>query len=537
MQQIKLFSLLFLLLFFHAGSAFAQPTTYLPYHDTLEGDAFIRVVDQSLTMYYEEHLANNSTDSIIAALGYEEGDVPVFSDDVYCERLAKMNNISTFGFECNNVTLATIRSFASSRRNFARIILGRSRIYFPMFEEKLAEHGLPIELKYLSVIESGLRPQIKSHAGACGLWQFMYSTGKSYGLTENSYIDERMDPVKATEAACMMLKKLYKIYGDWNLALAAYNAGPGNVNKAIKRSGGKRTYWEIRPFLPRETQAYVPTFIAAAYLLHYHHEHNVVPAEPKYYDYQLDTMCLSQGMHMQTITSLTGWTVEDIQFLNPVYKATYIPPTTPRQCITGPLDKIGLLVTIEDSLYAMERKVYGQALSPQTAPTITVITPPVPRGDDQLVVSNPTKDIPATKVVNTIQYTYHRVKSGESLGSIAADYKVTVPEVIDWNKLTSNRITIGQMLKIQTKVTTTIANPEFLENVEKQISDSLENVTPKAVEPPKEIPGTKKYYTIRSGDSFAKIASRNHVSVTTLRKLNPGVNPSRIRAGQRLRVK
>lgn len=516
-------------------SAFAQ-RTMPPTKDSLSGDAFLRMVDQSLTLYYQDFQRNGNTDSIIDALGYEAGTTPTFSDEEYCIRLAKMNEVSDFGFDCNSVSLATIRNFAATRRNFAKVILGRSKLYFDLYEEKLAEYGLPLELKYLSVIESGLRPQIKSHAGATGLWQFMYATGKSYGLIENSYIDERMDPAKATDAACRMLKKLFGIYGDWNLALAAYNAGPGNVNKAIKRSGGKRTYWEIRQYLPKETQGYVPTFIAAAYLLTYHAEHNIVPAAAKIHYFHLDTLCLRSGLHMQTLEKLVAWNVDDIQALNPVYKTTYIPNTYPKQCITGPLEKIGLLVSLEDSLYVLERYLYGGGTT--TAPP--VIKDPSFTNADQLVISNPTENkTPKTTVVTTVKYTYHKVKTGENLGKIAAQYNVSVQNIMEWNNLKSTQITVGTLLKIQTYITTTIENPEVITPPETSIgSDTLpvrnEPTTPVRSTP---TPVKKKYYTIHSGDSFAKIAGKHGITVAQLKKLNPGVNPSRIKAGQKVRVK
>jgi membrane-bound lytic murein transglycosylase D len=231
-----------------ALAAYAQTPAHLVRPgDTLKKDAFINTVEQSLQLFLADYANQNNYDSIINALNYEPSDAPQFSDEVYCERLENMNEMSPFHLDCNAATLSTIKFFAQNRRGFARVVLGRSTLYFDLFEEKLAEYGLPIELKYLPVIESGLRPQVKSRAGALGLWQFMYRTGLYFGLKENSYIDERMDPVQATDAACRYLRQLYGIYGDWNLALAAYNAGPGNVNKAIRRSGNKTTYWDVRP--------------------------------------------------------------------------------------------------------------------------------------------------------------------------------------------------------------------------------------------------------------------------------------------------
>jgi membrane-bound lytic murein transglycosylase D len=276
-------TLLLVFLALHVGllSVAQRPAHLVRPGDTLKKDAFINTVEQSLQLFLAEYANHNNYDSVIKALNYEQDDIPEFSEEVYCKRLEKLNEMSPFHLDCNPITLSTIKFFVNNRRGFVKVVLGRSALYFDLFEEKLAEYGLPVELKYLSVIESGLRPQVKSRAGALGLWQFMYGTGLYYGLKENSYIDERMDPVLATDAACRYLKQLYGIYGDWNLALAAYNAGPGNVNKAIRRSGNKTTYWEVRPFLPAETQGYVPNFIAAAYLLTYHAEHNIIPMEAK----------------------------------------------------------------------------------------------------------------------------------------------------------------------------------------------------------------------------------------------------------------
>lgn len=501
--MIKLKLIFFSCIFALAANA-QTPAHLVRPGDTLKKDAFINTVEQSLQLFLADYANQNNYDSIINALNYEPGDAPQFSDEVYCERLEKMNEMSPFHLDCNAATLSTIKFFAQNRRGFARVVLGRSTLYFDLFEEKLAEYGLPIELKYLPVIESGLRPQVKSRAGALGLWQFMYRTGLYFGLKENSYIDERMDPVQATDAACRYLRQLYGIYGDWNLALAAYNAGPGNVNKAIRRSGNKTTYWEVRPFLPTETQGYVPNFIAAAYLLTYHAEHNIIPMDVKVHYAQLDTMCLSAGVHMGSISKLVNWPVDDIKALNPVYKTTYIPSTKPSQCISGPLEKIGLLVSLEDSLYSLERKLYSGEVAPVVKPID--LEPVVVDSLDSLGNS-----IPALG-----NYIYHKVKSGETMGTIATKYGVTVEQIMEWNALRTTNIYVGQRLQLKsgpggaTQTTTTVP------------------VTPKPV---------KKYYSVKSGDTFSKVASRHGLTQAQLTKLNPGININRLTVGQRLRVK
>ena len=475
-------------------SSMAQYSGTVP-KDTLVGDQMINAIDQSLNLYYAEYNSSGNYDSIINALNYEASDMPEFDDSIYCARLKVMNEMSPFQLECNEQTLSTIRFFVKKRRGFARVVLGRSKIYFDMFEEKLAEHGLPIELKYLAVIESGLRPQVKSRAGALGLWQFMYRTGKMYGLDENSYVDERMDPELATDAACRYLKKLYGIYNDWNLALAAYNAGPGNVNKAIRRSGNKLTYWEVRPFLPRETQGYVPNFIAAAYLLTYHAEHNIIPAEATVHYYQLDTMCLTKGVHFESISKVLGFELEEIQRLNPIYKRDYIPYSEGQYCVTLPLEQIGQLVSLQDSVYQEEMDTYIQPKPPvvnntQTKPTPTTTTTPPVAGT----------------------YNYHKVRSGETLGVIASRYGMSVRELQRINGLNSTRIYVGQRLKVKQGTGT----------------QATTNKPPAA---------TKSYYKVRSGDTFGKIAQRHRLSQSQLKRLNPGMNIDRLSIGQRIRVR
>jgi len=501
----KLLTFLILIL---SGQIYAQ----LPHNynkSTLNPIAFINSVEQSLNLFYNDYVNDKRYDSIINALNYEPNEAPTFSDDIYCQRLEKINQMSTFPMDCNPITLSTIRFFASKRRSFARIVLGRSALYFDMFREKLIDYGMPEELRFLAVIESGLRPQVKSRAGALGLWQFMYRTGLQYGLEENNYIDDRMDPEKATEAACKFLKKLYGIYGDWNLALAAYNAGPGNVNKAIKRSGNKKTYWEIRPYLPTETQGYVPNFIAAAYLLTYHAEHNIIPMEAKIHYIHLDTVCLRDAVHMNTISKLLDWDLSEIKELNPVYKTTFIPKSEKGRCISGPNQLISSLAGMEDSLYRLEKSIYSPVIIP---PQIT---------QNQIVKDTTNSEVGLPSTTDSLApplplyLNYHKVKSQENLKNIALKYNVTVEKIMDWNTLRTTSIYVGQKLKIYT-------------DEQIQVELAPKNTTP---------PVTKKYYNVRSGDTFVKIAQRHNMTMDQLKKINPGVNINRLTVGQKIRVK
>jgi membrane-bound lytic murein transglycosylase D len=585
------FTLIFTFLLIVINFGFSQTKKPKPIvKDSTSSQHFISVVEQTLENFYTEYANNPKYNKIFTEL---ENDtyLPEFSDEEICAHLKKMNELSPYKLDCNQHTLSTIRFFQKNRRSFIKIALGRSKLYFDMYEEILAKHDLPIDLKFLSVIESGLRPQVKSHAGALGLWQFMYGTGKMFHLEENSYIDERMDPRKSTEAACKYLKKLHGIYGDWNLALAAYNAGPGNINKAIRRSGGKTSYWEVRPFLPRETQGYVPNFVAAAYLMTFYVENKLKPAEISIHVSQIDTVCFKSGVHMETISNMVNWDLEEIKKLNPVYKRTYIPQTYPNQCIAGPLTKIGKIVSLEDSIYNVEKRNYGTSEN-----LITRIVLPNSGDTISLISDNST--------INQ-KFIYHKVRKGETISKIANKYNVTNRQILDWNNLRSNSLPAGKLIKIIQKEiaksenssvnkineTETIQEIEYYDTVVSiyhlvkrnetiftianlynitvedlkrwnNLSDNILNIDQKlminssiqlsrAVN--KTVPKAKtiapvskevveksnkpQYYTIRSGDLFNRIAQKHNLSMQELIKLNPNVNPDRISVGQKLRVK
>ncbi|MBN9294838.1 MAG: LysM peptidoglycan-binding domain-containing protein [Flavobacteriia bacterium] len=576
--------LLTLLFIAAAGNGLAQHRQPKPVvKDSLSSDVFIDLVEKTLFDYYGEIANLPNSETIFNDLEKETRDD--ISDQEICERIKAMNELSEFKFDCNAITVEAIKTFIRTRKSFVRICMGRSSLYFDMYEEYLHKYELPKNLKYLSVIESALSPQIKSRAGALGLWQFMYGTGKLYGLKDNSYFDERMDPRKATDAACRYLKKLHDIYNDWNLALAAYNAGPGNINRAIRRAGGKVSYWAVRPFLPKETQQYVPRFIAATYLFVYAKQHGVTAAPSAYRYYQLDTMCLKKGVRMNTISDLIGWGADSIRYFNPVYKGTYIPKTEPNQCITGPLTYIGRLVSLEDSLYKMTN-------------------------DIDKIEDNNTLDPDNIYPLNTTEvYELHTVKSGETLTNIAAKYNVSLTLIKQENNLTTNTVKVGQELKIPRKVissvqTTGIEIQTFVDTVyfdtlverihvvqrnenmdviskihgvskdsiikwnglkdewinigqklsvfkieqiyrleqnTAPVNTSVPNAAqqPKPAIPKPAVPAASKpqYHVVRSGELFNRIAGKYNLTQAQLQKLNPNVNPNRIAVGQKLRVK
>ena len=314
-------------------------------------------------------------------------------------------------------------------------MLGLSDYYFPIFEGELDAAKLPLELKFLPIIESALTPTAISRAGAAGLWQFMISTGRMYNLEINSLVDERFDPIKSTKAAARYLKELYSIYGDWNLAIAAYNCGPGGVNKAIRRAGGKQDFWEIYPYLPKETRAYVPIFIAANYSMIYYEEHNLCPKTvrlPK----MTDTIMVNKRIHFQQISSVLKMPVEEIRLLNPQYKRDIIPGDIKPYSICLPMNYANQFIEKINEIYTYK----SESL--------------IIRRDETLlpVVDEPKSVERTSSKSRRGGYTYHVVKRGQTLSGIAKKYHVTVPQIKKWNSLgKKTKIVKGQKLKILKK--------------------------------------------------------------------------------------
>jgi len=576
--MIRIFFSSFLL--FWSFSCWSQHNISGPallYEDTTFTSCFLDEFEHNMRQMYQQYASLDEYEKIKAQLGYEPGHVPNFTSKQYCQRLMKMNEFSEFPFDCHPSVISAIEDFGTRRRSTIKIALGRSKLYFDLFESMLDRHELPLELKYLPVVESMLLPKARSHAGALGLWQFMYGTGKMFGLVENSFIDERMDPIKATEAACLYLKKLYGIYNDWNLALAAYNAGPGNVNKAIRRAEGKTTYWEVRPFLPKETQNYVPRFMAIAYLMEHHVVHNIVPAEHSFKYYDVDTVCLSKGVQMQRIEALIALPVAEIQMLNPVYKGSYIPKTEPHQCITLPIEKIALFIEYEQDIYKSDNvflngsEALNDSIDIPAQEDLHIRYHKVEKGEtlatiarkygttkakimtwnglqyeklkigqtlkiEQMVVpvANPTtqttengnvatNDSLATQasLANAEPVTIrHTVKSGETLYAIAQYYKVAVDQVVKWNTLSSSNVYVGQVLLIYSGDPTIITPSN--------------NVNTRPTNPATPV---KKYHSVRSGETLSAIAKKYGTTVAAIQKLNPKLNPNRLQVGQKIRVK
>ncbi|MFN3341865.1 MAG: LysM peptidoglycan-binding domain-containing protein [Flavobacteriales bacterium] len=427
--------------------------------------------------------------------------VPRYSESIYRQRIKKMDARTPMEFAYNENVQAYIDLYAVRYRKYTQIILGMTETYFPMFEQMLDKYGIPLELKHLPIVESALNPKAKSPAGAMGLWQFMLPTGKMFGLEVNSMVDERCDPIKATEAACKYLKYLHSLYNDWNMALAAYNAGPGTVNNAIRRSGGKTTYWEIYNYLPRETQGYVPAFIGVNYVFSHAPEHNLYPVEPRKRYFEYDTVMIDRELDMTSISAILGITMDELKFLNPVYKTNVIPKfENKKSYLYLPKDLVGDFLANEDTIYKHKHRPEAEAT------------------------------IASQKV--------HVVKSGEYLSTIASRYNVSVSDLKAWNNLKSNSVSKGQRLVIRSGETAptqenTASNNTAGSTVNNTKTTTANSSTKTSTNTAKS--GATKTYTVQNGDSLWLIAQKHGVSVEEIKAQN-NLRGTSLQAGQKLKI-
>ena len=347
---------------------------------------------------------------------------PLFSDSVYIDRMSRMPVVIEMPY--NEIVRKFIDMYATRLRNQVAFMLSACNFYMPIFEKALDAYDLPLELKYLPIIESALNPSAVSRAGAAGLWQFMLRTGKLYGLESNSLVDERRDPIKATWAAARYLKDLYAIYNDWSLVIAAYNCGPGNINKAVRRAGGKTDYWTIYNFLPRETRGYVPAFIAVNYIMSYYCKHNICPMETNIPE-ATDTILVSRNLHFKQVTDLCHVPMDELKSLNPQYKREIIPGESKPQTLRLPLDAISAFIDNQDTIYA-----HRQAELFKNRRVVAV------------------SDTKPRAVAGKGKPTLYKIRRGDTLGQIAERFHVRTNDLRLWNGIVGNRITAGKTLKI-----------------------------------------------------------------------------------------
>ena len=423
----------------------------------------------------------------VSELTYEPVNYPQLTTDTLKARLKRLNARTPFNVEYNPSLESVIKGYLKHRRTSMERLMGLSHFYFPMFEQEFDNYNIPLEMKYLAIVESALKPRARSRVGATGIWQFMYGTGKEHDLQVSSYVDDRSDPIKSTTAAAQYLGRMYKIFGDWDLALAAYNSGPGNVNKAIRRSGGYKNYWNIRKNLPRETAGYVPAFLATMYIFEFAEEHGFKPERPAFQNIETDTIHVKHMITLDQVSETTGVKIEELQFLNPAYKLDIIPKVKGKTYVLRlPREAVGVFTANEDKIYAFANAEFNK------------------------------REKPLPQVFNADSKVRYRVKNGDYLGKIARKYGVRVSQIKSWNGLRSNSLKIGQRLTIYPKG-----------QRESSSSKSVKKVVNTA---------GKKTYKVKSGDSLWSIAQKfSGVSVQNIKDWND-ISSSKLKIGMTLVV-
>ena len=452
-------------------------------------DYTTEVSDSLLNIWYTHKMAAEEEVEYDMDSVKFESNVP---DEVYIERISRMNSFISLPY--NEIVKNYIILYSEKMPSKMANILGLCQYYMPIFEEIFNRYDLPEELKAMAVIESAMNPLAVSRAGAKGMWQFMYSTAKIYGLHIDSFVDERMDPVKSAEAAAQYLQDSYEIFGDWNLAIASYNCGAGNVNKAIRRSGGKRAFWDIWPYLPRETRGYVPAFVGALYTMTYYKEHGIRP-EVIEMPAHVDTFKISKKLHLKQVADLTGAPLEELKNLNPQYRHEIIPGDSREYILRLPYNFTNSFIENEDSVYVHKKDEY---FNPVTLKKIQ------DGGDGERIV--------------------YRVKSGDYLGRIASRHRCTVAQIKRWNNLKSNNIRVGQRLVIYRGGVSSSSAGSSSSQSQTSEKTSAAPASGAAV------------YTVKSGDTLSAIATRHGISVNQIKEWN-GLSGNNIKPGQTLKVK
>lgn len=419
----------------------------------------------------------------VANQNYEPAEYDPISTEILKKRLKELDAKTPFNVEYSSSLESVINQYLKGRRSTLQRLMGLSAYYFPMFEQELDKNNLPLELKYLAVIESALNPRAQSRVGATGLWQFMFTTGKMFGLDVSSYVDQRSDPILATQAACKYLKSLNNSFNNWDLALAAYNSGPGNVSKAIRRSGGKTDYWNLRSYLPRETAGYVPAFLATMYIFEYAEELGFKKEGPRVPYVATDTIKVKQQITLDQVAKLTNLEKEELEFLNPSYKLGIIPVIKDENYMLRlPITAVGTFVTNEAAIYAFVQEEQKEA----------------------------EKSLP--ELIDQPEKIRYRVKKGDYLGRIAERYGVGVSQIKNWNGMRSNSVRIGQHLIIYPKT------------MDKDIASNSGHSS------------SEKTYTVRNGDSLWSISQKfPGVSVQNIKKWND-ISGTNLKPGTTLKI-
>ncbi|MCS6905080.1 MAG: LysM peptidoglycan-binding domain-containing protein [Bacteroidia bacterium] len=501
MKQKFIFLLLGWLFFFiEKGKTQSYSSNGAPIIDSIVIPEAIEIMDSLLDEWYFKLKYPTKKDSVtMNRYGYLPFEVPMFEPEVYKQRLKELCAI--FPMDYNSKVQSFIDLYAVRKRDLTSRLLGLQHVYFPIIEEIFFEYGIPLELKYLAVIESAFNPHAVSRARATGLWQFMYSTGREYGLVIDNYVDERKDPYKSTRAAAKYLLDLYKIYNDWQLVIAAYNSGPGWVNRAIRLANGNSNFWEISKFLPKETASYVPAFIAATYVMNYAVEHNLYPLWSDF-TYAQDSLKVYKEMSLERFCTITGADIKQIELLNPELIRGIIPARPNGYTLRVPRK-------IADKL----------ALRPQLLDTI----------------------LPVDTLVEVKKLVYHTVLPGETMTSIACKYKVPVASIMAWNKMYSSHLKVGQslVLYLNVKKPSNVVEEKVLNNKEQSYINTTVNTS--LEEPVKKltIENSQRIYKVRNGDTLWGIAQRFAKSGVTVEKImatNNLTQSSWLQEGQILKI-
>jgi membrane-bound lytic murein transglycosylase D len=501
------------------ANAASDVDTIIIKSDTISSERIARDLDSLVNTWYVKIAIKNKPQEY-------KGDTIGLQcpDTVYESRLRKINSIIQLPF--NNIIRNHIEVYTIRQREKFCAVLGLKDYYFPMIEDVFDSYGLPAEFKYMAVIESALNPNVVNRrSGATGMWQFMYSTGRMYGLTINSLVDERKDPVKATHAAARYIKDLYEIYKDWVLVIAAYDCGPGNVNKAIKRSGNKKDYWDIYSRLPRETRGYIPQYVAAAYAVTYAAEHNLQPL-PLNIPVATDTIVVNKDIHLAQISAVMSIPLGELEALNPQYKTGLVPGSSKPQTLTLPMNHLGDFIDLSDTIRQYKSDVYLRKATRIADPT---------RSTNNYI---PMDIKGKTKLIYT-------VKDGDNIGFIAEWYKVGLSDLRNWNNIYRNNIRVGQkiVVYVDPPKSEELSKINTMEFAEKQALVGKATVSavqqpPATANGPGEIDGDYIIYTVRKGDSIWDIVKMfDNVTTTQVLSLNNITDPGKIKVGQKLKIK
>ncbi len=499
-------------------------------------------IAEALDSLMQLHLFDNKivpSQRPINKYGYRPDEVPRFSDSVISFRIQHIPSPMKLAYNAH--VRGFIELYAVRRKAASERMLGLANYYFPIFEEALERHGLPHQLKYLAIVESALNPVAVSRVGATGLWQFMYPTGKQYGLDADYYCDERRDPWLASDAAARHLKDLHRIYNDWLLALAAYNCGAGNVNKAVRRSGGLTDYWSLMPYLPQETRGYVPAFVAVTYIMHYAAEHNLNPVRYTGLPDHIDTLHLKGPLSLPALAAQLGMSTQEMCLLNPQFKQQEIPRSFESYPIRLPVAKV--------AEFERNRSPILAALQP--AP---IMMPAVDGNTSPMYAQGSQPNQPSSTAGGewvSKPSRYHTVRRGETLSTIGRRYGISVQSLRSWNHLSGSSIGVGQKLIVQratavpaavasaTSSTPTAVSTDTLAEAEvaQDVAASREANTASRPSNPavRQVP-TYNYYTVRKGDTLWDIAQRKGITVAELQKANKLTKSSRLQPGQRLKI-